>query len=119
MIAIGRHVCWVIISKGRPDAWHVPWIKIMAETAAAMKEQETGYEMRQMTTVRPSTVYVRVSATRLHRVTRGERDLWIKTRLTTGVREGEIPTDEGGIEYEHGKNGSMTEETENNKWCST
>jgi len=39
----------------------------------------------------------------------------IKTRLTTGVREGEIPADEGGIEYGQGKDGSMMGETENNK----
>jgi len=32
-----------------------------------------------------------------------------------GVKEGEILTDEGGIIYEQGKNGSMTGETVNNK----
>lgn len=58
---------------------------------AARKEQETGYQVRQITAVRPSTVYVRVSATRLHRVTCGERDLWDKN-MVDNWSEGEGDT---------------------------
>ena len=89
MIAIGHHVCRVIISKGWSGAWHVSWIKITVETVATREEQETGYQMGQVTSaVRPSTVYVRVNATRLHRVTCGEHDLWDKNTVDNG--------DEGG-----------------------
>lgn len=52
-------------------------------------------------------IYVRVSATHLHRVTCGG------TRLR--MKEGEMSMCEGGVEYGQGKSDSMTGETENNK----
>lgn len=117
MIAISPRVRLVV--KERPDAWRTPWIKIKTETIPARKGRETGYQTRQVMTVGPSTVYVRVNATHLHQMTcRGTQFVELKTRSTTEVREGEISTD-GGIQYEQGKSGSITGEMENNKGLST
>lgn len=49
----------------------------------------------------------------------GNADCGVKTRLATGVMEGELSTDEGGIEYEQGKSDSLMGEIGNNKGCGT
>ena len=50
-------------------------------------------------------------------------DLWgtqfVGQNTVDSGDEGGIPADEGGVEYEQGKNGSMTGEAENNKGRST